>query len=158
MAREKVLSPKQVKFIDFYMQGFTQSESAFRAGLGTSKNSSKVYANQLMNKPEYAHVQDEIKRRQLEALENAGVSLETHIKSLKSIRDRALSDKNYSSAVKSEELIGRVSNLYQTQTKTTIEHIHSLDLESTKAKILELQKKLSPYLEGEVVEADINPQ
>jgi hypothetical protein len=97
-------------------------------------------------------VQDEIKRRQLEALENSGVSLETHIKSLKSIRDRALADKNYSSAVKSEELIGKVSNLYQVQTKTTIEHIHSLDLDATKNKILELQKKLSPYLEGEVVE------
>ena len=94
------LQPQQQKFLDNYINGdMTQTAAARAAGYANPN----VRAVQLLNNPVVRERMEEM-RNDLQA--KYGVTIAKSIRDLQIIRDRALSEGNYSAAIKAEETLG----------------------------------------------------
>jgi phage terminase small subunit len=117
------LTPQQQKFLDNYIHGdMTQTAAARAAGY----KSPNVRAVQLLNNPVVKERMEEM-RDELQA--KYGVTIAKSIRDLQMIRDAALSEGNYSAAIKAEETRLRASGVMVDRKHITHENIGAMNRE-----------------------------
>ncbi len=115
------LTPQQQKFLDNYIHGdMTQTAAARAAGY----KSPNVRAVQLLNNPVVKERMEEM-RDELQA--KYGVTIAKSIRDLQMIRDAALSEGNYSAAIKAEETRLRASGVMVDRKHITHENIGAMN-------------------------------
>ena len=117
------LTPQQQKFLDNYVHGDMTQTAAARAAGYASPN---VRAVQLLNNPVVKERMEEM-RDELQA--KYGVTIAKSIRDLQRIRDAALSEGNYSAAIKAEETRLRASGVMVDRKHITHENIGSMNRE-----------------------------
>ena len=116
MSRRKHLTPQQIKFVQLlvYNEGRkTGTDCALESGYAESR--ARSTASELQNPNYYPLVVQEITKLRKEVNEKYRVSFETHMRDLEQIKQRALEDGSYASAVQAEVARGKAGGLYVDQ-------------------------------------------
>ena len=132
------LTPKQMLFVTNYVQGtltgkISAAEAARQAGYADGR--ARQTAHELLNPHLNPFVVEAVNELKQDLYETAGVSMASHLSSLKDIREAALEGKHYSAAVNAEVNRGRVAGFYDN--KAQVEN--SLDSMSKEELIKVLQ-------------------
>ena len=114
------LNERQEKFAQNVAKGLSKTQAAIEAGY-SPKNAGR--AGIMMSGKNHPKIQARIEELQKRGADRASVSLATHLTDLKDIRDQALQNGSYSSAVSAEvarveqmskqEVIERLNQIYQ---------------------------------------------
>lgn len=132
------LTPKQMLFVTNYVQrtltGKISAAEAARTA-GYTMNRARQTAHDLLNPQKNPFVVEAINELKQDLYETAGVSMASHLSSLKDIREAAIESKHYSAAVNAEVNRGRVAGFYDN--KSQVEN--SLDNMSKEELIKVLQ-------------------
>ena len=103
MSRRKHLTPQQIKFVNLlvYNEGRkTATDCAIEAGY--AKDRARSTASELQNSNYYPLVVQEITKLRKEIHEKYRVSFETHMRDQEQIKQQALENGSYASAVQAE--------------------------------------------------------
>ena len=132
------LTPKQEVFaVTYATENVTQTEAARRAGF-----SNPTWAgSRFLNGRDYPHVLRRIVELKNELSRKYEVTFENHVKKMAEIRDMALADKNYSSAVAAEKSRGQVAGLYIARHEILIGKIDQMSREEVLSEIQKLQEE-----------------
>jgi len=132
------LTPKQEQFaLVFATENVTQTEAARRAGFSNPSWS----ASRLLNGRDFPHVLRRVVELKHELSRRFEVTFENHVKKLAEIRDLALADKQYASAVAAEKNRGQVAGLYIARHEVLIGKIDQMSREEVMAEIRKLQEE-----------------
>ncbi len=101
------LTKKQVKFCKEYLRTSNATEAARKAGY--SKKTAYSIGSENLNKPE---IKEELAKEGAKNAAKFNYTLEQHVAELMRLKGLSLKDKQHSSAIKCEELIGKVMGLY----------------------------------------------
>ena len=129
------LTPRQEAFaLAYATENISQAEAARRAGY-----SHGAWAgSRLMSPTKNPHVLRRVVELKHELSRKYEVTFENHIKKLAEIRDMALADKNYSSAVAAEKNRGQVAGLYIARHEIMIGKIDQMSRDEVMAEIKRL--------------------
>lgn len=105
--KKNKLTKKQQTFCKEYLRTNNATEAAKRAGY--SKNTAYCIGWENLNKPE---IKAYLAEQGAKNAEKFDYKLEQHVAELRRLKEHALDDKQYSPAIKAEELIGRVMGFY----------------------------------------------
>jgi len=133
--REIPLSKMQQKFVQMYVyQDLTNMECAHRAGYSHPAS----VATQLLRHPKFSHVQEKIKELQEGEQKKYEITFEKVARDLQMIRDRAVEEGKYSSAVQAE--LGRAKLAGLMVEKKEIKHgrIEQMDRAEVEARLMKL--------------------
>jgi hypothetical protein len=132
------LTPKQEQFaLVFATENVTQTEAARRAGFSNPSWS----ASRLLNGRDFPHVLRRVVELKHELSRRFEVTFENHVKKLAEIRDLALADKQYASAVAAEKNRGQVAGLYIARHEVLIGKIDQMSREEVMSEIRKLQEE-----------------
>lgn len=132
------LTAKQETFCLNYAAGnITQTEAARRAGFSNPA----FAASRFLNGRDYPHVLRRIVELKNELSRRFEVTFENHVKKMAEIRDMALADKNYSSAIAAEKARGQVAGLYIARHEIMIGKIDQMSREEVLAEIEKLHQE-----------------
>ena len=132
------LTPKQESFaLTFATENVTQTEAARRAGFSNPSWT----ASRLLNGRDYPHVLRRVVELKHELSRRFEVTFENHVKKMAEIRDMALADKQYASAVAAEKARGQVAGLYIARHEVLIGKIDQMSREEVMAEIRKLQEE-----------------
>ena len=161
---EKQITPKQEEFCKIYVcEDISQTEAAIRAGY--SVKSAHAIASQLLNGQRYPQVVNRIKELKQELAKKFEVTFEGHVKKLAEIRDLAMQDGNYASAVAAEKSRGQAAGLYIDRKEILHGKIDQMSKDELMREIAKLQKdypalasmqKDNIVVDAEYVQADKN--
>lgn len=118
---------KQEEFVDWYCSAVVNmngTEAARRAGYKGNENTLSTVAAENLRKPK---IRKEIDRRMASMTSKVQVTIEKVLVDLEITRVRALTDGNYSAAVKCSELQGKYLKMFSDR----IEHVQTLEEVST---------------------------
>ena len=100
------LTPMQEKFCKIYAtEEVTQTEAAIQAGY--AKSNAHAIASKMLNGSDYPLILDRIHQLKLELQHKFEVTFESHVRKLSQIRDDAMANQNYASAVAAEKATAR---------------------------------------------------
>ena len=132
------LTAKQETFCLNYAAGnVTQTEAARRAGFSNPA----FAASRFLNGRDYPHVLRRIVELKHELSRRFEVTFENHVKKMGEIRDLALADKNYTSAIAAEKARGQVAGLYIARHEIMIGKIDQMSREEVLAEIEKLHQE-----------------
>ena len=132
------LTPKQESFaLTFATENVTQTEAARRAGFSNPSWT----ASRLLNGRDYPHVLRRVVELKHELSRRFEVTFENHVKKMAEIRDMALADKQYASAVAAEKARGQVAGLYIARHEVLIGKIDQMSRDEVMAEIRKLQEE-----------------
>lgn len=132
------LTPKQETFaLTFATENVTQTEAARRAGFSNPSWT----ASRLLNGRDYPHVLRRVVELKHELSRRFEVTFENHVKKMAEIRDMALADKQYASAVAAEKARGQVAGLYIARHEVLIGKIDQMSRDEVMAEIRKLQEE-----------------
>lgn len=132
------LTPKQEQFALVYAtENVTQTEAARRAGFSNPSWA----ASRLLNGRDFPHVLRRVVELKQELSRRFEVTFENHVKKMAEIRDMALADKQYASAVAAEKARGQVAGLYIARHEVLIGKIDQMSREEVMAEIRKLQEE-----------------
>lgn len=141
------LTAKQETFCLNYAAGnITQTEAARRAGFSNPA----FAASRFLNGRDYPHVLRRIVELKHELSRRFEVTFENHVKKMAEIRDMALAEKNFSSAIAAEKARGQVAGLYIARHEIMIGKIDQMSREEVLAEIEKLHREY-PALAAETV-------
>ena len=129
------LTPKQEKFAQNVAKGMSKKDAAKQAGY-SEKNAGK--AGTVLTSKDNPMVQKRISELQEKAAEKAELSLGTHLKDLKDIRDGAMRNNAFSAAVTAEVARGKAAGLYVNRSELTVNRVDTM----SKEEVLERMKQL----------------
>jgi phage terminase small subunit len=129
------LTPKQEKFAQNVAKGMSKKDAAKNAGY-SEKNAGK--AGTVLTSKENPMVQKRISELQEKAADKAELSLGTHLKDLKDIRDGAMRNNAFSAAVTAEVARGKAAGLYVNRSELTVNRVDTM----SKEEVLERMKQL----------------
>lgn len=101
------LNPKRERFCQEYLKDQNATQAAVRAGY--SKKTANEQGSQLLAE---LSVKSRIAELMAPIVEEAGITLSEHLKSLKALRDRADAAEQFSAAITAEVSCGKASGLY----------------------------------------------
>ena len=132
------LTPKQEQFaLTYATENVTQTEAARRAGFSNPSWA----ASKLLNGRDFPHVLRRVVELKQELSRRFEVTFENHVKKMAEIRDMALADKQYASAVAAEKARGQVAGLYIARHEVLIGKIDQMSREEVMAEIKKLQEE-----------------
>ena len=154
------LTPKQMLFVTNYVQGtltgkISAAEAARKAGYANDR--ARQTAHELLNPNMNPFVVEAVNEMKQDLYETAGVSMASHLSSLKEIREAAMENKHYSAAVNAEVNRGRVAGFYdnKAQAENSLDSLSKEEL----IKVLENYDKLGISQErGLIVHDDMNSE
>jgi hypothetical protein len=148
------LTPRQELFAKTYAtENVTQTEAARRAGFSNPAWA----ASRLMNGRDYPHVLRRIVELKQELSRKYEVTFENHVKKMAEIRDMALADKNYASAVAAEKARGQVAGLYIARHEIMVGKIDQMSRDEVLAEIKKLQEEYPVLAVATAPKQDIMP-
>ena len=152
--REISLTKRQQKFIQLYVyQDLTNTECAHRAGYAHPAEVS----TQLLRHPKYLHIQEKIRQLQEGEQKKYEITFEKVARDLQMIRDRAVEEGKYSSAVQAE--LGRAKLAGLMVEKKEIKHgrIDQMDRDEVEARLMKLieSNNLAPELASQLAPEQI---
>ena len=154
MSRRKHLTPQHIKFVNLlvYNEGRkTATDCAIEAGY--AKDRARSTASELQNSNYYPLVVQEITKLRKEVNEKYRVSFETHMRDLEQIKQQALENGSYASAVQAEVAIWKAGGLYIDQKIIKHGKIDQLTPDEVRKELQAIADQLNPKIvEGEVVE------
>ena len=166
MSRRKHLTPQQIKFVNLlvYNEGRkTATDCAIEAGYAkdsarqaASKLRARSTASELQNSNYYPLVVQEITKLRKEINEKYRVSFETHMRDLEQIKQQALENGSYASAVQAEVARGKAGGLYIDQKIIKHGKIDQLTPDEVRKELQAIADQLNPKIvEGEVVDETV---
>lgn len=106
------LTPKQEKFAQGVASGLSQSD-AYRKSFNVRKNTKPESVNQAASKlMSNTNISSRVRELQKPYIEEAGITLQSHLAALKSLHDLAISTEDWSPAITAEIARGKVAGLY----------------------------------------------
>jgi hypothetical protein len=148
------LTPRQEIFAKTYAtENVTQTEAARRAGFSNPSWA----ASRLMNGRDFPHVLRRVVELKQELSRKYEVTFENHVKKMAEIRDMALADKNYASAVAAEKARGQVAGLYIARHEIMIGKIDQMSREEVLAEIKKLQEEYPVLAASTAPKQEITP-
>ena len=151
--KEKGLTPKQEEFCRLYVcEDLTQTECAVQAGY--AKNGAHVIASRLLDGKTHPMVTQRIYELKKEMGRKYEVTFESHVKTLAKIRDEALQNGHYASAVAAEKSRGQAAGLYIDRKEILHGKIDQMSKEDVLKEIAKLQQEYPSLAQGVVIEHD----
>jgi len=147
MSRRKHLTPQQVKFVQLlvYNEGRkTATDCAIESGY--AKDRARSTASELQNPNYYPLVVQEITKLRKEVNEKYRVSLETHMRDLEQIKQQALENGSYASAVQAEIARGKAGGLYIDQKIIKHGKIDQLTPEEIRKELQAIADQFNPKI------------
>ena len=126
MSRTKgsgTLNARQEKFAQKVAKGLSKTQAAMDAGY-SPKNAAR--AGVMLSGRNHPRIQARINELQKRAANRVTLTLASHLTDLKDIRDRALQNGSYSSAVAAEVARGKAAGLYINKSELTINKIEQM--------------------------------
>ncbi len=117
------LNERQEKFAQNVAKGMSKTQAAIDAGY-SPKNAGR--AGIMMSGKNHPKIQARIEELQKRGADRASVSLATHLTDLKDIRDQALQNGSYSSAVSAEVARGKAAGLYVNKSELVINQVEQM--------------------------------
>ena len=120
------LNERQEKFAQNVAKGLSKTQAAIEAGY-SPKNAGR--AGIMMSGKNHPKIQARIEELQKRAANRVSLTLSSHLVDLKEIRDQALQNGSYSSAVAAEVARGKAAGLYVNKSELTINRIEQMSKE-----------------------------
>jgi phage terminase small subunit len=120
------LNERQEKFAQNVAKGLSKTQAAIDAGY-SPKNAGR--AGIMMSGKNHPKIQARINELQKRAANRVSLTLSSHLTDLKDIRDQALQNGSYSSAVAAEVARGKAAGLYVNKSELTINKIEQMSKE-----------------------------
>ena len=120
------LNERQEKFAQNVAKGLSKTQAAIEAGY-SPKNAGR--AGIMMSGKNHPKIQARINELQKRAANRVSLTLSSHLTDLKDIRDQALQNGSYSSAVAAEVARGKAAGLYVNKSELTINKIEQMSKE-----------------------------
>jgi hypothetical protein len=117
--RKKQLTPKQEKFSQAVASGMSQADAyrlAFSVSATTKHETIYKRSSELMGRGDIA---GRVQALRSTAAEKAQITLESHLRDLKALRNKALELKQISAAINAEVARGKAAGLYVERTELT---------------------------------------
>jgi len=151
--KEKGITPKQEEFCRLYVcEDLTQTECAVKAGY--AKNGAHVIASRLLDGKTHPMVTQRIYELKKEMGRKYEVTFESHVKTLARIRDEALQNGNYASAVAAEKSRGQAAGLYVDRKEILHGKIDQMSKDEVLKEIAKLQEEFPSLVQGVTIEHD----
>jgi|TARA_R100000750_G_scaffold49309_2_gene34198 phage terminase small subunit len=138
MSRTKgsgTLNARQEKFAQKVAKGLSKTQAAMDAGY-SPKNAAR--AGVMLSGKNHPKIQARINELQKRAANRVTLTLASHLTDLKDIRDQALQNGSYSSAVAAEVARGKAAGLYVNKSELTINKIELMSKEEILVRMQEL--------------------
>ena len=134
------LTPKQDKFCKIYAtEEVTQTEAAIQAGYAVSN--AYAIASKMLNGRDYPQILDRIHQLKLELQHKYEVTFESHVRKLSQIRDDAMANQNYASAVAAEKARGQAAGLYIDRKEILMGRIDQMSRDEVMHEIKRIQEE-----------------
>jgi hypothetical protein len=147
------LTPKQEKFAQIYAtEEVTQTEAAIRAGY--AKSNAHAIASHMLNGRSYPAVLERILQIKKELQDKYHVNFESHVRKLAQIRDLALTNGQYASAVSAEKSRGQAAGLYIDRKEILMGRIDQMSKEEVMKEIKRIQEEFPQLVD--VTQPDTN--
>lgn len=102
------LTPKQARFVDLYVL-YLNAAKAYREAYGCSESVAETSGPRLLRN---VQVSQAIAEKQEVVAKQHGITLDSHLETLASLRDGAKSAEQYGAAITAETNRGKVAGLY----------------------------------------------
>ena len=133
------VTPMQEKFcLIFATEDITQTDAARKAGYVDAATA----ASKFLNGRDYPAVVERIRQIKEELSIRYEVTFDNHVRKLAEIRDVALQNGNYASAVAAEKARGSAAGLYVTRQEILVGKIDQMSKEEVMAEIRRLQSEM----------------
>jgi len=123
------LTPKQARFVAEYLIDLNATQAAIRAGY--SPKTAFAIGSENLRKPLVAEA---IKAGQAEVSKQQGITLESHLAMMETLRDKALAAGQFSAAITAEANRGKVAGLYVDK----VEDVTKLPVAKRRERLLKL--------------------
>ena len=141
------LTPKQEKFAQIYAtEEVTQTEAAIRAGY--AKSNAHAIASHMLNGRSYPAVLERILQIKRELQDKYHVDFESHVRKLAQIRDEAMQNGNYASAVAAEKSRGQTAGLYIDRKEILMGKIDQMSKEEVMSEIKRIQAEFPQLIDA----------
>jgi|TARA_R110000803_G_scaffold49162_2_gene102153 hypothetical protein len=141
------LTLMQEKFAKIYAtEEVTQTEAALRAGYAESN--AHAIASRMLNGRDYPLVLERIHLIKTELQTKYEVTFESHVRKLALIRDEAMKNGNYASAVAAEKSRGQAAGLYIDRKEILMGKIDQMDRGEVMAEIRRIQQEFPALAEA----------
>jgi hypothetical protein len=114
------LTPKQERFAQLVAEGKTQADAyrgAFDVGVNTKAETIQKRASELMSSGEVSGRVDELRKPIIEAV---GITLESHLKDLMTLRNLAVKNNQINAAITAEIARGKAAGVSTDRVEATI--------------------------------------
>ena len=140
------LTPKQEKFCKIYAtQEVTQTEAAIEAGY--AKSNAHAIASKMLNGRDFPQILDRIHQLKIELQQKYEVTFESHVRKLSQIRDDAMANQNYASAVAAEKARGQAAGLYIDRKEILHGRIDQMNRDEVMDEIKRIQEEFPQLIE-----------
>ena len=123
------LTPKQERFAQLVAEGKTQADAyrgAFDTKPATKPETIQNSAYKLMNDPDISARVDELRKP---IIESVGITLESHLKDLMTLRNLAVKNNQINAAISAEIARGKAAGVSTDRVETTIKTGYSFKVE-----------------------------
>ena len=143
------LTPKQERFAQLVAEGKTQADAyrgAFDVGVNTKAETIQKRASELMSSGAVSGRVDELRKPIIEAV---GITLESHLKDLMTLRDLAVKNNQINAAITAEIARGKASGVSTDRVEATIKTGFTIDLKGLSDKELEEMRVMLAKTSGD---------
>ena len=132
---KKAITKRQRAFINLYLyEDKTQTQCAHEAGF----KHPCVYATRLLHGEEYAHVQEEIQKKQAKQQEKYEIRFEKTAKKLAQIRDAALAEGRFNAALGAEVARAKLGGLMVDRKEVKYGRVDQMDRTEVERRLKQL--------------------
>ena len=132
---KKVITKRQRAFINLYLyEDKTQTQCAHEAGF----KHPGVYATRLLHGEDYAHVQEEIHKKQAKQQEKYEIRFEKTAKKLAQIRDAALAEGSFNAALGAEVARAKLGGLMVDRKEVKYGRVDQMDRTEVERRLKQL--------------------
>jgi len=132
---KKAITKRQRAFINLYLyEDKTQTQCAHEAGF----KHPGVYATRLLHGEEYAHVQEEIQKKQAKQQEKYEIRFEKTAKKLAQIRDAALAEGSFNAALGAEVARAKLGGLMVDRKEVKYGRVDQMDRTEVERRLKQL--------------------
>ena len=132
---KKAITKRQRAFINLYLyEDKTQTQCAHEAGY----KHPGVYATRLLHGEEYAHVQEEIQKKQAKQQEKYEIRFEKTAKKLAQIRDAALAEGSFNAALGAEVARAKLGGLMVDRKEVKYGRVDQMDRTEVERRLKQL--------------------
>ena len=132
---KKIITKRQRAFINLYLyEDKTQTQCAHEAGF----KHPGVYATRLLHGEDYAHVQEEIQKKQAKQQEKYEIRFEKTAKKLAQIRDAALAEGSFNAALGAEVARAKLGGLMVDRKEVKYGRVDQMDRTEVERRLKQL--------------------